>query len=80
MIERNNKNINNKNNYVSGPNYQISGSEPNYNYNGMQNLNFDSSSIPQSGFSNLNDLTNAVNDQQQFVNNYNSYKPNILFT
>jgi len=62
------------------PNFQISGIQPNYTYNGIQNLNFDTSSISQNGSENNKLLASAVNDQQQFVNNYNQYKPNTTFS
>jgi len=63
----------------SNPNYQISGIEPNYSYRGKQNLPFDQSSISTSGYSNEKDLAKAVEQQQQFVNNYNNYKPLSTF-
>lgn len=71
-----NKLSNNKNRQ---PNYQISGIEPNYSYNGVQNLTFDQSSISSSGHSSREGLLNAVNEQQQFVNNYNNFKPLSTF-
>ena len=74
------KNSNNFNNNSSPPNYQISGIQPNYTYNGVQNLNFDTSYISQSGYENNKLLTKGVNDQQQFVNNYNNYKPHTTFS
>lgn len=61
------------------PNYQISGIEPNYTYKNKQNLPFDQSSISASGYSNDVDLSRAVEQQQQFVNNYNNYKPLSTF-
>jgi len=64
---------------LESPNYQISGIQPNYNYNSVQNLNFDNSSIPQSGYADNKLLKNAINDQQQFVNNYNKYSPHTTF-
>ena len=73
MNNKQNKNIN------SVPNYQISGIEPNYTYGGKQNLPFDQSSIATSGYSNNMDLTKAVDQQQQFVSNYNNYKPLSTF-
>jgi hypothetical protein len=69
----------NKNNINQPPNYQISGIEPNYTYKGKQGLPFDQSSISTSGYSNDQDLANAVNQQQQYVSNYNSYKPLSTF-
>ena len=73
-----NNNNNNKNiNLI--PNYQISGIEPNYSYKNKQNLPFDQSSISTSGYSNGEDLSKAVEQQQQFVNNYNNYKPLSTF-
>jgi hypothetical protein len=62
------------------PNYQLSGIQSNYTYNGVQNLNFDTSSISQSGYENNKLLTKGVNDQQKFVNNYNEYKPSTTFS
>ena len=61
------------------PIFQMSGIEPNYQYKGQQNLPFDASSIPAAGFSNKADLTKAVTDQQQFVNNYNTFNPKSDF-
>ena len=58
------------------PNYQISGIQHNYTYNGIQNLNFDTSSISQNGYENDKLLNKGINDQQRFVNNYNEFKPN----
>ena len=66
--------MNIKSNKNSVPNYQISGIEPNYTYNGRQNLSFDQSSISTSGYSNDQNLSKAVEQQQQFVNNYNNFK------
>lgn len=71
-----NKQFNNKN---SQPNYQISGINPNYELGGVQGLPFDQSSISSSGYQNQTELTNAVNQQKQFVSNYNSYKPLSTF-
>jgi hypothetical protein len=62
------------------PNYQISGIQPNYTYNGIQNLNFDTSSISQSGYENTKLLNSAITNQQQFVNNYNEFKSNTTFS
>lgn len=62
-----------------GPNYQISGIEPNYSYNGIQNLSFDQSSISTSGYNSVENLSKAVNEQHKFVNNYNNYKPVSTF-
>lgn len=61
------------------PNYQVSGTQPNYSYKGNQNLNFDSSSISQSGYTNKQLLSKDVSDQQQFVYNYNSYNSDSTF-
>lgn len=58
---------------------QISGVEPNYSYNGIQGLPFDQSSIASSGYNSQAQLANAVRDQQQYVNNYNNYKPTSTF-
>ena len=61
------------------PNYQISGIEPNYSYSGIQDLPFDQSSISTSGHNTRGGLVKAVEDQQQFVNNYNNFKPLSTF-
>ncbi len=74
------QNSRNNTNENKNPNYQLSGIQPNYSYNGVQNLNFDTSSISQSGFENTKLMNNAINDQQRFVNNYNEYKPNSTFS
>lgn len=85
---RDNRNQNNQTSYNGvqngvqnnkQPYNQISGIEPNYQYQGQQNLPFDASAIPAAGFSNNADLSKAVSDQQQFVNNYNAYKPRSDF-
>lgn len=76
-MKKNNNNGNNNNS--NQPNYQISGIEPNYSYNSIQNLAFDQSSISSSGYSSREGLNKAVNDQQQFVNNYNNFKPLSTF-
>lgn len=68
---------NNKKNSNLNPNYQISGIEPNYSYNNIQNLPFDQSSISTSG--NKEGIYNQVIEQKQFVNNYNNYKPSSTF-
>lgn len=73
----NNNNIKKKDNLQ--PNYQISGIEPNYSYNGKQNLTFDQSSISSSGYNTREDLTRGVKEQQQFVNNYNNFRPMSTF-
>ena len=73
-------NQSNKNQKINpNPNYQISGIEPNYSYGGKQNLAYDQSSISTSGFSNKEDLSKAIEQQQQFTNNYNNYKPLSTF-
>ena len=64
-----------KNNSNNPPNYQISGSQPNYTYKGNQNLNFDSSYISQSGYANEVLLAKGVAEQQKFVNANNNYTP-----
>jgi len=69
----------NKNNINQTPNYQISGIEPNYSHKNKQGLPFDQSSIATSGYSSEQDLANSVNQQHQFVSNYNSYKPLSTF-
>ena len=61
------------------PNYQISGIEPNYSYNNIQNLPFDQSTIATSGYNSNENLQKAVEQQQQFVNNYNNYNPISTF-
>jgi len=68
--------MNNKNNV---PKYQISGIQPNYSYANNQNLTFDQSSISSTGYSNPNQLENAVNQQQNYINNYNNFKPLSTF-
>lgn len=73
MKNNNNKNIPNQ------PNYQISGIEPNYSYNKIQNLTFDQSSISSSGHNTREGLVKAVEDQQQFVGDYNNFKPLSTF-
>lgn len=67
------------NNKLNQPNHQISGIEPNYSYNGVQNLTFDQSSISSSGHNTREGLSKAVNEQQQFVNNYNNFRPLSTF-
>lgn len=61
------------------PKYQVSGIEPNYSYNGKQNLTFDQSTIPTSGYNSQEQLQKAVEKQQQYVNNYNNFKPLSTF-
>lgn len=73
-----NKQSNNFNSNLQ-PNYQVSGINPNYEFNGKQGLPFDQSSISSSGYSNQSELSNSVNQQKQFVSNYNSYKPLSTF-
>lgn len=72
------KNSNSNHNQHNQQN-QISGIEPNYSYNGVQGLPFDQSSISSSGYNTQAQLANAVKEQQQFVNNYNNYKPISTF-
>ena len=48
--------------------------------NNPNGLKFDTSSISQNGFSNPNTLANGIQDQRQFVQNYNSYQPNSTFS
>jgi hypothetical protein len=48
--------------------------------NNPNQLKFDTSSISQNGFSNPNALGRGVNDQRQFVQNYNSYQPSSTFS
>lgn len=43
-------------------------------------LKFDTSSISQNGFSNPNTLGRGIAEQQQFVQNYNSYQPTSTFS
>lgn len=73
-----NKQSNNFNSNLQ-PNYQVSGINPNYELGGVQGLSFDQSSISSSGYPNQSELTNAVNQQKQFVSNNNSYKPLSTF-
>ena len=77
-MKNNSNNKTNKTNQIQ-PNFQISGIEPNYSYNKIQNLSFDQSSISSSGYSNRENLAKAVGEQQQFVNNYNNFKPLSTF-
>ena len=73
-------NFNNQNsNLKLNQKNQISGIEPNYVYNGVQNLPFDQSSISSSGYATRDGLTKAVEQQQQYVNNYNNFKPLSTF-
>ncbi len=74
---KNNKYSNQSN--INNPRYQVSGQEPNYVYNGIQGLPFDQSSISSSGVNSEAQLKNSLREQQQFVNNYNSYKPITTF-
>jgi hypothetical protein len=60
---------------TSTPNYQLSGMQPNYNSNGAQNLNFNSSGISRDGFATQGDLSKAVQDQQTYINNNNNFQP-----
>ena len=78
ISNKNNKNNKNLNQNLQ-PNYQISGIEPNYSYRGVQNIPFDQSSIASSGYSSNEGLSRAAEQQQQFVNNYNNYKPISTF-
>jgi len=78
MNNKNNKNNKNPSNN-SGINYQISGIEPNYSYNGIQNLPFDQSSLSSSGYNTREGLSEAVKEQQQYVNNYNNFRPSSTF-
>lgn len=64
---------------ISTPNYQLSGIQPNYTYDGAQNLNFNSSGISADGFANQAELSKAVQDQQNYINNYNQFQPNSTF-
>jgi hypothetical protein len=65
-----NRNFQNSNNGK-----QISGMEPNYTYNGAQNLTFNTSSIPQSGFTNNQNLQQNVYENLRHANNYNAFAP-----
>ena len=58
---------------TSTPNFQLSGIQPNYTYNGAQNLNFNSSNISRDGFATPTDLSKAVQDQQTYINNNNQF-------
>lgn len=71
-----NKQFNNKNTYS---NYKMSGIEPNNELQGNQGLEYDQSSISSSGYPNNNSLSNAVNQQKQFVSNYSNYHPLSTF-
>ena len=61
------------------PNFQISGIDPNYSYNGVQNLPFDQSSISSSGHDTREGLTREVEEQYKFINDYNNFKPLSTF-
>jgi hypothetical protein len=61
------------------PKYQVSGIEPNYSFNGKQNLTFDQSTIATSGYNSQEQLQKAVEKQQQYVNNYNNFNPLSTF-
>ncbi len=60
---------------TSNPNYQLSGMQPNYTYNGAMNLSFDSSVIPQNGFPSKEALEGDVSARQQYINSYNEFSP-----
>jgi hypothetical protein len=60
-------------------NYQISGINPNYSYEGNQNLPFDQSSISGGGYNNSQELNNDIAQQQKFVSDYSSFKPQTTF-
>jgi hypothetical protein len=64
---------------ISNPNYQLSGIQPNYTNDGAQNLNFNSSGISADGFATQGELSKAVQDQQNYINNYNQFQPNSTF-
>lgn len=66
--------MNKSNNKNSQPNFQISGIEPNFSQKGVQGLVFDQSPISSSGYSNQSDLSIGINQQKQFVSNYNNYQ------
>jgi len=59
--------------------FQISGNVPNYTYNGNQNLSFDASSISQSAYDNNKDVSNAVDQQREFILNNANFSPNNTF-
>jgi hypothetical protein len=48
--------------------------------NNPNKLSFDTSSISQNGYSNPNNLGRGIAQQQQFVQNYNSYQPSSTFS
>jgi hypothetical protein len=73
------KKNNNIDKNIKNQNYQISGIEPNYSYNHVQDLPFDQSSIGSSVYSTREGLAKAVEEQQKFVNDYNNYKPLSTF-
>ncbi len=64
---------------TSNPNYQLSGMQPNYTYNGKMNLSFDSSVIPQDGFATKAGLEGDVGARQQYINAYNNFSPSSEF-
>lgn len=76
MNINNNNNNNNKN---IQPNYQVSGIDPNYEYRGVQGLPFNQSTISSSGYTTHSNLNNALDQQKQFVSNYNNYTPLSTF-
>jgi hypothetical protein len=59
--------------------FQISGNVPNYTYNDNQNLSFDTSSISQSAYDNNKDLSNAVDQQREFILNNANFSSNNTF-
>lgn len=67
------------NNKINQNNYQISGIEPNYTINGIQNLPFDQSSISSSGYLNNQNLAKGIEQQQEFTNNNNKFIPLSTF-
>lgn len=64
---------------TSNPNYQLSGMQPNYTYDGKMNLAFDSSVIPQDGFATKAGLEGDVGARQEYINAYNNFSPSSEF-
>ena len=81
---RSNKNLpitsNGFNTTTSNPNFQLSGMQPNYTYDGQMNLAFDASVIPQGGFATKEGLEGDIGARQQYIDNYNNFMPSSTFT
>ena len=64
---------------TSNPNFQLSGMQPNYTYDGQMNLAFDASVIPQGGFATKEGLEGDIGARQQYIDNYNNFMPSSTF-